>query len=104
MGLHFTTRSLAVVGVLIITGSILATTYGRDADKISEQFDIACHTPGAIAVPEDCDEMFTDIPLCGEVDCSDQWPYAGYVIDADTGLMYFTVPDYPVRESPQRVG
>ncbi len=96
--------SAVVVAILAATAWILVATYDRDADKILHDFDVACHTPGETPVPRECADTFTDVPLCGVEDCSDQWPLAGYVIDTETGLMYFTVPDYPLRESPQKAG
>jgi hypothetical protein len=83
-----------VLGILIITAGILAVTYDRDTDVSDHRFDVACHTPGE--VPQECDEVFTSVPLCAFEDCSDQWPKAGYFIDPSTGVMQYEIPDTPL--------
>lgn len=90
--LNFGTRSLAVLGVLIIAAGILITTYSRDIDDINTDFDRACHTPGE--VPQECDEVFTKIPFCAYEDCADQWPNPGFFIGTD-GRMFFQLPASP---------
>lgn len=95
-------KALIVAGILAGTALLIIAGHLRQAGRIQDRFNIACHTEGEVNAR--CPAAFSSVPHCAEEDGSDQWPHPCFWTDPDTGHLFYVIPDLPTMGSQPAEG